>query len=48
VRVTDVAPGLVGGTEFSSVRLKGDQDRVSKIYEGADALTPDDIAETVF
>lgn len=48
VRVTDVAPGLVGGTEFSSVRLKGDQDRASKIYEGADPLTPDDIAETVF
>jgi len=48
VRVTDVAPGLVGGTEFSSVRFSGDQARVEKVYEGADALTPDDIAETVF
>ncbi|WP_404993032.1 bifunctional NADP-dependent 3-hydroxy acid dehydrogenase/3-hydroxypropionate dehydrogenase YdfG [Cupriavidus pauculus] len=48
VRVTDVAPGLVGGTEFSSVRFQGDQSRVEKVYEGADALTPDDIAETVF
>ena len=48
VRVTDVAPGLVGGTEFSNVRFSGDQSRVDKIYEGADALTPDDIAETVF
>ena len=48
VRVTDVAPGLVGGTEFSSVRFNGDQARVEKVYEGADALTPDDIAETVF
>lgn len=48
VRVTDVAPGLVGGTEFSSVRFKGDQARVDKVYEGADSLTPDDIAETVF
>lgn len=48
VRVTDVAPGLVGGTEFSSVRLQGDQDRVSKIYQGADALTPEDVSETVF
>lgn len=48
VRVTDVAPGLVGGTEFSAVRFGGDQSRVAKVYEGADALTPDDIAETVF
>ncbi|WP_035883850.1 SDR family NAD(P)-dependent oxidoreductase [Cupriavidus metallidurans] len=48
VRVTDVAPGLVGGTEFSSVRFGGDENRVQKVYEGADALTPDDIAETVF
>ena len=48
VRVTDVAPGLVGGTEFSNVRFNGDQSRVDKVYEGADALTPDDIADTVF
>jgi len=48
VRVTDVAPGLVGGTEFSSVRFGGDAGRVQKVYEGADALTPEDIAETVF
>jgi len=48
VRVTDVAPGLVGGSEFSAVRFKGDQARVDKTYEGADALTPEDIAETVF
>jgi 3-hydroxy acid dehydrogenase/malonic semialdehyde reductase len=48
VRVTDVAPGLVGGTEFSLVRLKGDEARVDKIYEGVNALTPDDIAESVF
>lgn len=48
VRVTDVAPGLVGGTEFSAVRFDGDQSRVEKIYDGADALTPEDIAETVF
>ncbi|WP_019449403.1 SDR family NAD(P)-dependent oxidoreductase [Cupriavidus sp. BIS7] len=48
VRVTDVAPGLVGGTEFSTVRFGGDEGRVQKVYEGADALTPEDIAETVF
>lgn len=48
IRVTDIEPGLVGGTEFSNVRLKGDDDKASNIYKGADALTPDDIAETVY
>jgi 3-hydroxy acid dehydrogenase / malonic semialdehyde reductase len=48
VRVTDVAPGMVGGTEFSDVRLKGDHERVNKLYEGADALTPEDVADTIF
>jgi 3-hydroxy acid dehydrogenase/malonic semialdehyde reductase len=46
VRVTDVEPGLVGGTEFSNVRL-GDDAKAAAVYEGADALTPEDIAETV-
>ncbi|MGA7129434.1 MAG: SDR family NAD(P)-dependent oxidoreductase [Chthoniobacterales bacterium] len=48
VRVTDVEPGLVGGTEFSVVRLKGDSDKAGKIYEGADALTAEDVADTVY
>jgi 3-hydroxy acid dehydrogenase/malonic semialdehyde reductase len=48
VRVTDVEPGLVGGTEFSVVRFKGDKDRAAKIYDQADALTPEDVAETVY
>jgi 3-hydroxy acid dehydrogenase / malonic semialdehyde reductase len=48
VRVTDVEPGLVGGTEFSVVRFKGDTDRAAKIYDQADALTPEDVAETVY
>ena len=47
-RVTDIEPGLVGGTEFSNVRFKGDDGKVNKTYEGADALTPEDIAESVF
>jgi 3-hydroxy acid dehydrogenase/malonic semialdehyde reductase len=47
VRVTDIQPGLVGGTEFSSVRFQGDQERVDGIYRGANALTPDDVAEAV-
>jgi 3-hydroxy acid dehydrogenase/malonic semialdehyde reductase len=47
IRVTDVEPGMVGGTEFSSVRFAGDQQKAAKLYEGADALTPEDVAETV-
>ena len=47
VRVTDIEPGLVGGTEFSTVRFAGDRDRATKMYADADALTPDDIAEAV-
>jgi NADP-dependent 3-hydroxy acid dehydrogenase YdfG len=47
VRVTDVEPGLVGGTEFSTVRFGGDEAKAAKLYEGTDALTPEDIAETI-
>jgi 3-hydroxy acid dehydrogenase/malonic semialdehyde reductase len=47
VRITDVEPGLVGGTEFSTVRFRGDRAKAAKLYEGADALTPEDIAETI-
>ncbi len=47
VRVTDIEPGLVGGTEFSNIRFKGDDAKAGAIYAGADALTPDDIADAV-
>lgn len=47
VRVTDIEPGLVGGTEFSNVRFKGNDAKAAGLYEGADALTPDDIADAV-
>jgi 3-hydroxy acid dehydrogenase/malonic semialdehyde reductase len=48
VRVTDVEPGLVGGTEFSQVRFGGDAQKAAAIYDKADPLTPEDIADTVF
>ena len=48
VRVSDIEPGLVGGTEFSNVRFKGDEGRVEKTYENANALSADDIAEAVY
>ena len=47
VRVTDVEPGMVEGTEFTTVRLRGDEARAKKIYEGFQPLTPEDIAESV-
>lgn len=46
VHATDVEPGLVGGSEFSQVRL-GDDEQARKVYEGTDPLTPDDIADTI-
>jgi 3-hydroxy acid dehydrogenase / malonic semialdehyde reductase len=48
VRVTAVEPGMVGGTEFSVVRFKGDANRAAKIYDRTDALIPEDVAETVY
>jgi 3-hydroxy acid dehydrogenase/malonic semialdehyde reductase len=45
VRVTDLEPGLVGGTEFSVNRFGGDAARAAQVYAGTVALTADDIAE---
>ncbi len=47
VRVTDVEPGLAGGTEFSQVRFKGDEKKAAAVYQGTQPLTSEDIAETV-
>ena len=47
IRVTNIEPGLCEGTEFSNVRFKGDDERAEKLYEGAHAIMPEDIANTV-
>ena len=44
VRVTDLEPGLVGGSEFSAIRL-GDAEKAAAVYQGTTPLNPDDIAE---
>ena len=47
IKVTAVHPGAVE-TEFSIVRFKGDEKRAKKVYEGFDALSAEDIAETIW
>ncbi|PTW61076.1 serine 3-dehydrogenase [Breoghania corrubedonensis] len=47
VRVTSIEPGLCE-SEFTLVRTGGDKEAYDKLYGGAHALQPEDIAETVF
>jgi 3-hydroxy acid dehydrogenase/malonic semialdehyde reductase len=46
IRVTDIEPGMVGGSEFSKVRFGGDEGKAASVYAGTQSLTPEDIAET--
>ena len=46
IHVTTVDPGLVE-TDFSLVRFRGDEGTARKVYEGVEAMQPDDIAECV-
>ncbi|MFP1960463.1 bifunctional NADP-dependent 3-hydroxy acid dehydrogenase/3-hydroxypropionate dehydrogenase YdfG [Lonsdalea quercina] len=48
VRVTNLEPGLVGGTEFSGIRFKGNEDKVQQTYDKTNPLQPEDVAEAVF
>ncbi len=47
VRVTSIEPGMVGDSEFSLVRFKGDKDKANQVYEGLKPLCPDDVAASV-
>lgn len=44
IRVSSIDPGLAR-TEFASVRFKGDEARVEKLYAGTQPLVAEDIAE---
>ena len=48
VRVTDVEPGLCGGTEFSNIRFHGDDDKAAKVYQDVQPLTAEDIADSIY
>jgi NADP-dependent 3-hydroxy acid dehydrogenase YdfG len=46
IHVSTVDPGLVQ-SDFSRVRFRGDEDTARKVYEGVEAMQPEDIAECV-
>ena len=48
IRVSNIEPGLCGGTEFSNVRFHGDDTKAAKVYENTVPLTAEDVAETVY
>lgn len=48
LRVTDIEPGLCGGTEFSNVRYRGDDSKAANVYANVAPLTAEDIADTLY
>jgi NADP-dependent 3-hydroxy acid dehydrogenase YdfG len=47
IRVTTVDPGMVGDTEFSDVRFRGDQEAKEKVYRGVRYQTPAEVADCI-
>ena len=47
IRVTTVDPGMVGGTEFSDVRFRGDEERKEAVYQGVRYMTAADVADCI-
>ncbi len=48
IRVTNIEPGMCGGSEFSVVRFKGDAEKAAKVYENTEPLTAEDVSDAVF
>ena len=40
-------PGMVGSTEFSGIRMRGDEAKARAVYQGVDPLRPEDVAEAI-
>jgi 3-hydroxy acid dehydrogenase/malonic semialdehyde reductase len=50
IKITNVAAGLVSGTEFSNVRFKGDDETAAGVYRTValgGALIPEDVVECI-
>jgi 3-hydroxy acid dehydrogenase/malonic semialdehyde reductase len=47
IRFSTVDPGMVGDTEFSAIRFRGDADKVRAVYQGIDYLHPEDVADAI-
>jgi NADP-dependent 3-hydroxy acid dehydrogenase YdfG len=47
IRVSTIDPGMVGDTEFSDVRFRGDEEKKAGVYRGVDYLTPADVADCI-
>lgn len=47
VRVSEIAPGIVGDTDFIRRRFDGDMSKYEAIYGGVETLTSEDVADAV-
>ena len=47
IRVSNIEPGLCGGTEFSNIRFHGDNAKAAQVYDSVQYVTPQDIANMV-
>ena len=50
IRITNLAPGLVAGSDFSTVRFRGDEEKARAVYENVAVGGPihaEDVAECV-
>ena len=47
IRVSNIEPGLCGGTEFSNIRFHGDDAKAAQVYNSVQYVTPQDIANMV-
>lgn len=47
IRVTNIEPGMVAGTDFSLIRYKGDDTKAKRVYQDTRPLQPADVAEAI-
>lgn len=47
IRISEVAPGIVGDTDFIRRRFDGDMSKYEATYAGVETLTPEDVADAV-